>query len=102
MHGDLGAENVLWEWTDGLPHLAGVLDWDDVTLSDPAEDFAAIGAGYGPELCRSGWSPWADGRATGSPSASPRSAAHSPSSKPSTPFVTATKTNWRTAWPTTV
>ncbi|KUL47568.1 phosphotransferase [Streptomyces violaceusniger] len=50
VHGDLGAENVLWEWTHGLPHLSGVLDWDDVTLSDPAEDLAAIGASYGPEL----------------------------------------------------
>ncbi|MFD7746568.1 viomycin phosphotransferase [Streptomyces sp. NPDC059698] len=50
VHGDLGAENVLWEWTHGLPHLSGVLDWDDVTLSDPAEDLAAISAGYGPEL----------------------------------------------------
>ncbi|MEV0125810.1 viomycin phosphotransferase [Streptomyces sp. NPDC050703] len=50
VHGDLGAENVLWEWTHGLPHLSGVLDWDDVTLSDPAEDLAAIDASYGPEL----------------------------------------------------
>ncbi|MFE7314208.1 viomycin phosphotransferase [Streptomyces sp. NPDC057555] len=50
VHGDLGAENVLWEWTHGLPHLSGVLDWDDVALSDPAEDLAAIGAGYGREL----------------------------------------------------
>ncbi|MFD5391553.1 viomycin phosphotransferase [Streptomyces sp. NPDC127074] len=50
VHGDLGAENVLWEWTHGLPHLSGVIDWDDVTLSDPAEDLAAIGASYGPEL----------------------------------------------------
>ena len=50
VHGDLGAENVLWEWTHGLPHLSGVLDWDDVTLSDPAEDLAAIGAGYGREF----------------------------------------------------
>ncbi|MBX4171991.1 phosphotransferase, partial [Rhodococcus sp. DMU2021] len=32
VHGDLGAENVLWEWSHGLPHLSGVLDWDDVTL----------------------------------------------------------------------
>ncbi|CAL9658379.1 hypothetical protein SUDANB176_06889 [Streptomyces sp. enrichment culture] len=47
VHGDLGAENVLWEWTHGLPHLAGVLDWDDVALGDPAEDLAAIGAGHG-------------------------------------------------------
>ncbi|MGW4100816.1 viomycin phosphotransferase [Mycobacterium sp. NPDC004974] len=50
VHGDLGAENVLWEWRDGLPHLAGVLDWDDVTLSDPAEDLAAISASYSPEF----------------------------------------------------
>ncbi|MEU7329486.1 viomycin phosphotransferase [Streptomyces parvus] len=50
VHGDLGAENVLWEWTHGLPHLSGVLDWDDVTLGDPAEALAAIGAGYGHEL----------------------------------------------------
>jgi len=50
VHGDLGAENVLWEWTHGLPQLSGVLDWDDVTLGDPAEDLAAIGASYGREL----------------------------------------------------
>lgn len=50
VHGDLGAENVLWEWKHGLPHLSGVLDWDDVTLSDQAEDLAAIGASYGHEL----------------------------------------------------
>ncbi|MFG2013446.1 viomycin phosphotransferase [Actinomadura geliboluensis] len=50
VHGDLGAENVLWEWADGLPRLSGVLDWDDVALGDPAEDLAAIGASYGPEL----------------------------------------------------
>ncbi|MFC4054154.1 phosphotransferase family protein [Actinomadura syzygii] len=50
VHGDLGAENVLWEWTNGLPRLSGVLDWDDVTIGDPAEDLAAIGAGHGPEL----------------------------------------------------
>ncbi|NYI03613.1 viomycin phosphotransferase [Allostreptomyces psammosilenae] len=61
VHGDLGAENVLWEWTRGLPRLSGVLDWDDVTLSDPAEDLAAIGASYGPELlervlARGNWS----------------------------------------------
>ncbi len=50
VHGDLGAENILWEWTHGLPHLAGVLDWDGVTLSDPAEDLAAIGASHGHDL----------------------------------------------------
>ncbi|MFF2350455.1 phosphotransferase family protein [Kitasatospora sp. NPDC058115] len=47
VHGDLGAENVLWEWADGLPRLAGVIDWDGAELGDPAEDFAAVGAGHG-------------------------------------------------------
>lgn len=72
VHGDLGAENVLWEageagdteeaaGNDGLPRLGGVVDWDEVTLGDPAEDLAAIGAGHGEELLtrvltRGGWS----------------------------------------------
>ncbi|MFF0312695.1 viomycin phosphotransferase [Streptosporangium sp. NPDC004379] len=47
VHGDLGAENVLWECQDGLPVLGGVIDWDEVTIGDPAEDLAAVGAGYG-------------------------------------------------------
>ncbi|MFE9459641.1 phosphotransferase family protein [Streptomyces californicus] len=46
VHGDLGAENVLWEWERGLPRLCGVLDWDDVELGDPAEDLAALDASY--------------------------------------------------------
>ncbi|MEU8319372.1 viomycin phosphotransferase [Nonomuraea sp. NPDC048881] len=61
VHGDLGAENVLWEHDDGLPVLSGVIDWDEVTIGDPAEDLAAVGAGYGtPFLDRvlrlGGWS----------------------------------------------
>ncbi|GHH69284.1 6'-aminoglycoside N-acetyltransferase [Streptosporangium violaceochromogenes] len=47
VHGDLGPENVLWEWKDGLPVLSGVIDWDEVAIGDPAEDLAAIGAGHG-------------------------------------------------------
>lgn len=50
VHGDLGAENVLWEWRDGVPHLSGVIDWDEVTLGDQAEDFAAISAAYSREF----------------------------------------------------
>lgn len=50
VHGDLGAENVLWEWHQGVPRLSGVLDWDDVALGDPAEDLAAINACYGRDL----------------------------------------------------
>ncbi|MFI0975481.1 aminoglycoside phosphotransferase family protein [Streptomyces sp. NPDC021093] len=61
VHGDLGGENVLWVSAPGehflsrpsgpitpLPRLSGVIDWDEVTLGDPAEDLAAIGASYGP------------------------------------------------------
>nr|WP_308125703.1 aminoglycoside phosphotransferase family protein [Nonomuraea ceibae] len=47
VHGDLGAENVLWERKDGLPVLSGVIDWDEVTIGDPAEDLAAVAASYG-------------------------------------------------------
>ncbi|MEV0830378.1 viomycin phosphotransferase [Nonomuraea rubra] len=50
VHGDLGAENVLWVCDDGLPRLSGVIDWDEVAIGDPAEDLAAIGAGYGKDL----------------------------------------------------
>ncbi|MEV4110615.1 viomycin phosphotransferase [Nonomuraea sp. NPDC049695] len=47
VHGDLGAENVLWECDDGLPELTGVIDWDEVAIGDPAEDLAAVDASYG-------------------------------------------------------
>ncbi|MFK0244075.1 phosphotransferase family protein [Amycolatopsis azurea] len=52
VHGDLGAENVLWESTEELPRLSGVIDWDDIALGDPAEDLAAVGASYGEGLLR--------------------------------------------------
>lgn len=55
VHGDLGPENVLWELGENtggrpLPRLGGVVDWDEVTLGDPAEDLAAIGAGHGEDF----------------------------------------------------
>ncbi|MFF8789324.1 viomycin phosphotransferase [Streptomyces sp. NPDC015125] len=50
VHGDLGGENVLWEISGGVPQLSGVVDWDEVTVGDPAEDLAAVGASYGEEL----------------------------------------------------
>lgn len=50
VHGDLGGENVLWEISEGVPRLSGVIDWDEVTLGDPAEDLAAVGASYGEGL----------------------------------------------------
>ncbi|MCA4754218.1 viomycin phosphotransferase [Mycolicibacterium fortuitum] len=61
VHGDLGAENVVWVWQNGMPHLSGILDWDDVALGDQAEDLAAVGASYSREflervLALGGWS----------------------------------------------
>lgn len=61
VHGDLGAENVLWETADRRPRLSGVVDWDEAALGDPAEDLAAIGAGHGEAvlsrvLALGGWS----------------------------------------------
>lgn len=50
VHGDLGGENVLWQDTDTHPLLSGVIDWDEVCLGDPAEDFAAVAASYGEDL----------------------------------------------------
>ncbi len=50
VHGDLGGENLLWEWNDGAPHLVGVVDWDGVARGDQAEDLAALAAGYGDGL----------------------------------------------------
>ncbi|MEV0384142.1 phosphotransferase, partial [Nonomuraea sp. NPDC050643] len=50
VHGDLGAENVLWEYDGGRPRLSGVVDWDEVTIGDPAEDLAAVLAGHGEGL----------------------------------------------------
>lgn len=50
VHGDLGGANVLWEISDGVPYMSGVIDWDEASLGDPAEDLAAIGASYGDEF----------------------------------------------------
>ncbi|MEU8548213.1 aminoglycoside phosphotransferase family protein [Streptomyces roseoverticillatus] len=50
VHGDLGAENVLWERTGGMPRLSGIVDWDEAVIGDPAEDLAAIGASYGEDF----------------------------------------------------
>ncbi|SHF88622.1 aminoglycoside phosphotransferase family protein [Streptoalloteichus hindustanus] len=52
VHGDLGGENVLWELGTGGPRLVGVVDWDEVSVGDPAEDLAAIAASYGENLVR--------------------------------------------------
>ncbi|MGW5266047.1 phosphotransferase family protein [Microbispora sp. NPDC004025] len=61
VHGDLGAENVLWECRDGAPVLTAVIDWDEVAIGDPAQDLAAVDASYGTRflhrvLALGGWS----------------------------------------------
>ncbi|MBB5957136.1 aminoglycoside phosphotransferase (APT) family kinase protein [Saccharothrix tamanrassetensis] len=50
VHGDLGGENVLWQQIEELPRLVGIVDWDGAMVGDPAEDLAAVGASYGPDL----------------------------------------------------
>jgi aminoglycoside phosphotransferase (APT) family kinase protein len=45
VHGDLGGENLMWQ--PGPPRLAGVVDWDEVSLDDPANDVASLAATYG-------------------------------------------------------
>ncbi|MEU6711282.1 aminoglycoside phosphotransferase family protein [Nonomuraea sp. NPDC046802] len=50
VHGDLGPENILWEVVDGRPRLSGVIDWDEAALGDPAEDLAALAAGFGDDV----------------------------------------------------
>ncbi|KAK1181499.1 viomycin phosphotransferase [Streptomyces sp. NBS 14/10] len=67
VHGDLGAENVLWEVVAGRPRLSGVVDWDEAALGDPAEDLAAIGAGHGEDMLRRvlALGGWSDGGTTG-------------------------------------
>ncbi|MBL1074706.1 aminoglycoside phosphotransferase family protein [Nocardia sp. 2] len=50
VHGDLGGENLLWVSSADGPLLSGIVDWDEVALGDPAEDLAALMAGYGAAL----------------------------------------------------
>jgi aminoglycoside phosphotransferase (APT) family kinase protein len=50
VHGDLGAENVLWTADGDRGRVSGVVDWDGACLGDPAEDAAAVAVGHGPDL----------------------------------------------------
>jgi aminoglycoside phosphotransferase (APT) family kinase protein len=52
VHGDLGGTNLLWRAAGGAPRLAGVLDWDEAHLGNPAEDLASIAATFGWPLAR--------------------------------------------------
>lgn len=42
VHNDLGGSNLLWTNAGGEPQLAGVLDWDGVSLANQANDLASI------------------------------------------------------------
>jgi aminoglycoside phosphotransferase (APT) family kinase protein len=47
VHGDLGGTNLLWTGPESGPHLAGVLDWDEAHLGNPADDLASLAATFG-------------------------------------------------------
>jgi aminoglycoside phosphotransferase (APT) family kinase protein len=47
VHGDLGGTNLLWTVSESGPHLAGVLDWDEAQLGNPADDLASLAATFG-------------------------------------------------------
>lgn len=46
VHNDLGGDNVLWELDSSL-RVAGVIDWDELGLGNPANDVASIAATHG-------------------------------------------------------
>jgi len=47
VHTDLGGANLLWTTKSGLPHLAGVLDWDGCWIGGQASDLASIAVTVG-------------------------------------------------------
>lgn len=100
VHGDLGAENVVWVWQNGMPHLSGILDWDDVaSATRPRISQRSV-----PATAANSWSeywPLAAGQTTHCWPASPRSATHSLCSRPSTRSATAMRRNSPTGWLTT-
>jgi|GEM_PF-2717591 len=50
IHGDLGGSNLLWAPQPHPIRLAGVLDWDEAHIGDPAEDLAALQATFGDDV----------------------------------------------------
>ena len=47
VHTDLGGANLLWTTTGGVPHLTGVLDWDECCSGNQANDVASIAVTIG-------------------------------------------------------
>jgi aminoglycoside 2''-phosphotransferase len=50
VHGDLGCEHILCDQRSG--RIVGIIDWGEVMVGDPADDFAAIKVGLGGDLVR--------------------------------------------------
>ncbi|HWV24747.1 MAG TPA: phosphotransferase [Thermomicrobiales bacterium] len=50
IHGDLGGANMLFTKSRDIPHLTGVVDWDESHLGDPAEDLASLAATFGMDV----------------------------------------------------
>ena len=49
VHGDLGPEHLL---VDDSGHLAGIIDWEDASVGDPAIDFAGLWRSTGAQVTR--------------------------------------------------
>jgi aminoglycoside phosphotransferase (APT) family kinase protein len=52
VHTDLGGANVLLTTTDGLPRLAGILDWDGAWIGNQANDLASLAVTFGWETAQ--------------------------------------------------
>jgi aminoglycoside 2''-phosphotransferase len=48
VHGDLGCEHILCDQRSG--RIVGIIDWGEVMVGDPTDDFAAIKVGLGGDL----------------------------------------------------
>jgi Ser/Thr protein kinase RdoA (MazF antagonist) len=47
VHADLGGANLLWATAGGVPHLTGVLDWDEACTGNQANDLASVAVAIG-------------------------------------------------------
>jgi aminoglycoside phosphotransferase (APT) family kinase protein len=47
VHGDLGGANLLLTRHDGVPVITGVLDWDEASIGNQANDLASLAVTFG-------------------------------------------------------
>lgn len=59
-HNDLGIEHILVSTAVGTPTVAGVIDWDDAAICDPAYDFGLLLRDLGPHVLGTALSAYAD------------------------------------------